>query len=883
MTTEQSRRDELLARLLGPAGAPAAPAPAIRADRTARLPLSPAQQRIWVLDQLRPGGTEYVVTAAWRLTGPLDPGRLRDCWRTIVARHEILRTTYPEHEGVPEQLVGEPGEPDLAVLDAPDVEVATREAASVPFDLARDRPLRVRLLRQSETEYVLLLVVHHIAYDGWSTSVLGRELGALYAGETLPEPRIQYADFAAWHREHVASERVGGQLDFWRERLAGVAPLTLPTDRPRPPVHDPRGEILRFTLDGSLGTAITALGREHRATTFMVLLAGYQILLSRYSGQSDLTVGTPVAGRTRAETQDLVGLFLNTLVLRATVDSARTFVDFLADVRQDTLDAYANQDAPFERLADELSPERDLSRNPLFQAMLVLQNTGDASFTAAGLHGEPVHSPWHSAKFDLTLELTEQPDGGFAGVLEYPVALFDRTTVARLGGHFTELLRGIVADPGARIADLPWLSPGEQAELAQWHETAVPFAGGTLLDLFAEGVAAGGIAVVADGAEVSYADLDARSNQAAHRLRRLGVLPESVVGVRLERGLEMVVALLGILKAGAAYLPLDPDYPEARRQFMIEDSGARIVVEPGELTGLTEPVSPVEVLVRPENAAYVIYTSGSTGRPKGVVVEHRGIVNRLRWMQDEYGLTRQDRVLQKTPFGFDVSVWEFFWTLSAGATLVMARPGGHRDPEYLAEALAGITTVHFVPSMLRAFLTGPRELPALRRVLCSGEALPDELADRFHRLLGSELHNLYGPTEASVDVTATQCLPGEPVTIGRAIANTRIHLIGPDLREVPIGVPGELTIAGVQLARGYLNRPSLTAERFVPDPFARTPGERLYRTGDLARRLPDGRIEYLGRLDHQVKIHGNRIELGEVEAALLAHPDLRAAASTRSR
>ncbi|MGW7537737.1 amino acid adenylation domain-containing protein [Amycolatopsis sp. NPDC054798] len=393
---------------------------------------------------------------------------------------------------------------------------------------------------------------------------------------------------------------------------------------------------------------------------------------------------------------------------------------------------------------------------------------------------------------------------------------------------------------------------------------------GTLLDLVAEGVAAGEVAVVADGVQVSYAELDALSNQAAHWLQSRGAGLESVVGVRLERGVEMVVALLGILKAGAAYLPLDPDYPDDRLRFMVEDSGAELVIAPGDLTGLDEPRSPVDVVVRPENAAYVIYTSGSTGRPKGVVIEHRGIVNRLRWMQDEYGLTPQDRVLQKTPFGFDVSVWEFFWTLSAGATLVMARPGGHRDPEYLADVLVaqGITTVHFVPSMLRAFLAGPVPTLPVRRVLCSGEALPDELAERFHCASNAELHNLYGPTEASVDVTATQCVPGETVTIGYPIANTRIHLLD-----------GELTIAGVQLARGYLNRPALTAEKFVPNPFALTPGERLYRTGDRARQREDGAFEYLGRFDHQVKIHGNRIELGEVEAALHAHPAIAAAAA----
>ncbi|MEC3979513.1 non-ribosomal peptide synthetase [Amycolatopsis sp. H20-H5] len=881
MSTEQSRRQELLDRYLASA-TPVRPGAAPSADRSRPLALSLAQQRMWVLDKLRPGGTEYVVTSAWRLHGVLEVERLRSCWRTIVARHEVLRTTYAERDGVPEQVVGA-GDVDLTMMDVCEDAVAevTREEAAQPFDLEKDHPLRVRILRLSRTEHVLLLVVHHIAYDGWSASIVARELAALYSGTTLPEPPTQYADFAAWQREHAGSQAVATQVDYWRRRLDGVQPLTLPTDHPRPPVHDPRGEILRFTVDAGLAGAVAELGKAHRATTFMVLLAAYQVLLGRYAGQDDVTVGTPIAGRARAETQDLIGLFLNTLVLRARLDANMSFKDFLGRARHDTLEAYANQDAPFERLADELAPDRDLSRNPLFQAMLVLQNTGRAEFTAGGLHAEPVHSPWHSAKFDLTLELTEQPDGTLAGVLEYPVALFDRDTVERLGLHFVELLRGIVANPGARLADLAWLSEAEQTQLAWWHETEMPFPGGTLLDLVAEGVAAGGVAVVSGDVEVTYAELEVLSNQAAHRLRSLGVGVESVVGVRLERGVELVVALLGILKAGGAYLPLDPEYPAERLRFMVEDSGAEVVVTPGMLMDLDEPGTPVDVLVRGENAAYVIYTSGSTGRPKGVVIEHRGIVNRLRWMQAEYGLASVDRVLQKTPFGFDVSVWEFFWTLSAGATLVMARPGGHRDPGYLAEVLAGqgITTAHFVPSMLRAFLAQPLPPLPLRRVLCSGEALPDDLVERFASMVGCELHNLYGPTEASVDVTAIECRPGEPVTIGRAIANTRIHVVDRELREVPVGVPGELMIAGIQLARGYLNRPSLTAERFVPSPFAVTPGERLYHTGDLARRLPDGRVAYLGRIDHQVKLHGNRIELGEIEAALVEHADVHAAAA----
>lgn len=838
--------------------------------------LSLTQRRTWFLDRLSPGG--HTLTSAWRLHGALDIERLRACWRGIVARHELLRTTYAERDGVPRRIVSVDDVVDLTVVDVREETVAeVMSAQVVPFDLEKDNPLRIRVLRLSPVEHVLLIVAHEIAYDSWSDSIVMRELATLYDGAELTAPAPRYSDFAARQREHTR----GAGIDHWRHRLNGARPLALPTDHPRPPVHDPRGEVVRFVVDAELATAVAELGRTHRATTFTVLLAAYQILLGRYSGQDDVTVGVPVAGRIRAETEHLVGPVRNTLVLRAGLDRGTPFSEFLAEVRDATIEAHAHQDTPFEQLVAELAPDRDPSRNPLFQAMLVWHDIGGPGFTAAGLRAEPMDSPWCGAKVDLTLELTGRPDGTLAGALGYPVALFDRGTVERLGGHFVELLRGIVADPGTRLADLPWLSETERRELARWNETEVPFTGATLLDLLAEGTAAGDVAVVSDGVEVTYAELEVLSTKAARRLRAVGVGVESVVGVRLERGVEMVVALLGILKAGGAYLPLDPGYPADRLRFMAEDAGAHVIVTPGMLTDLDESGEPLDVVVRPENAAYVIYTSGSTGRPKGVVVEHRGIVNRLRWMRSEYDLGPADRVLQKTPFGFDVSVWEFFWTLSTGATLVMAQPGGHRDPDYLVEVMVeqGITTAHFVPSMLRVFLAEPLPPLPLRRVLCSGEALPDELVTRFAEFVGCELHNLYGPTEASVDVTAIECRPGEPVTLGRAIANTRVHVVDDDLREVPVGVPGELVLAGVQLARGYLNRPALTAERFVPNPFAVTPGERLYRTGDLARRLPDGRVAYLGRIDHQVKINGNRVELGEVEAAVAGHPDVHAAAA----
>ncbi|MFL6121258.1 amino acid adenylation domain-containing protein, partial [Actinophytocola sp.] len=651
------------------------------------------------------------------------------------------------------------------------------------------------------------------------------------------------------------------------------------TDRPRPPVRDFAGDRVTFTVPASVAGA---LGRPG-ATPFMVYLAAFQLLLSRWSGQTDIAVGTPVAGRDRAELTDLVGLFLNTLVLRTDLSGDPSFTEVLDRVRAVALDAYAHQEVPFERVVDALSPDRDAARNPLFDVMFLWQDAPAPIAPMGALSVVEFEVAETTTKFDLTLAVTEQLDGSLAGGVDYATALFDRTTIERLAAGFVRLLASIAAAPDAPASTLPVVPDAELRLMAEWNATAVDYPTGTLTELFAAQVARtpDAAALRFEGTELTYAELDRRANRLAHHLIGRGVGPESVVGVCLHRSLDLVVALLGIHKAGGAYLPLDPDHPADRLAYLRADAGVEVVVTAETFTNLTGRSYPPAVEVLPEHPAYVIYTSGSTGRPKGVMVEHRGIVNRLHWMQDAYRLNHTDRVLQKTPYTFDVSVWEFFWPLATGATLVVARPGGHRDPSYLAEVIAAeeITTVHFVPSMLRAFLTEPfAELPSLRRMICSGEALTADLVTGVHQRIGCALHNLYGPTEASVDVTAVECHPGEPVTIGRPVANTRTHILDSTLRPVPIGVPGELMLAGVQLARGYVNKPALTADRFLPNPFGT--GERLYRTGDRARFRPDGTIDYLGRLDHQVKIRGQRIELGEIEAVLTEHPDVTAATVT---
>ncbi len=960
LTPEKQKQ---LSALLEKRGLSASDLPILpRSETRDTFPLSFAQERLWFIHQLAPESTAYNLSSLLPFKAHLDLAMLGATFDEIVRRHETLRTRFALTEDEPCQVV-EPHRPrpvpgvDLRGLpeELRDRELRrwTTRAARLPFDLSRTPLWRLLVFRLAPDHHVVFLSMHHIVTDGVSLENLWREIRELYQAfatgrpSPLAELPIQYGDYALWQRRWLSGEILESQARYWQEKLAGApAVLDLPTDRPRPPVQTYRGNRCAVVLDEELVGRLKALSRQNEATLFVTLMAALQVILGRYSGQDDLCIGTSIAGRHKVETERLIGFFVNTLVLRADLGSGRpqgpTFAEHVGATRRAVLEAHENQDLPFERLIQRLQPERNLSYSPLFQVMFAMQARRQAAARRQrdenGATPKPsVGSEAINSTFDLNLEIAEIGDE-VRGALYYNVDLFDDTTVRRLLGHYEALLRAAVEAPERGVRELPIALPGErQALLLEWNDTARTFpeldrpadpAIHELFDARAQAVP-DAVALVARDAALTYAELDRRSDRLAHHLRSLGIGLEAPVGICLERSVEMVVALLAVLKAGAAYVPLDPDYPADRLLFMAEDAVARaprpVVLTQEHLLdslpwsgdgnggsgGAIECIAldrPTPTLAevpaagpvddpgrapaaRPprEALAYMIYTSGSTGRPKGVMNAHRGVVNRLLWMQAAFGLDGTDAVLQKTPMSFDVSVWEFFWPLATGARLVMAEPKGHQDPAYLVETIERerITTMHFVPAMLEAFVEEPGldRCRTLRRIVTSGEALPGDLAHRCIERVGAPLHNLYGPTEAAVDVTAWPA-SGDPkeqgVPIGRPVANTQILVMDRELRPSPRGVPGELLIGGVQVARGYLGRPALTAERFVPAPDAgdapAVPGARLYRTGDRVRTLAGGEIEFLGRLDSQVKVRGFRVELGEVEARCATHPAIREAA-----
>ncbi|HEY0513939.1 MAG TPA: non-ribosomal peptide synthase/polyketide synthase, partial [Thermoanaerobaculia bacterium] len=896
-------------------------APAAR-DRA--LPLSFAQARLWFLDRLQPGSSVYNIPLAYRLRGRLRPAALAAALSEIVRRHEALRTHFAEEAEGPVQVIEPAGaralpQVDLGGLPEParrDEEVRlTGEEALRPFGLERGPLLRTLLVRLAEDEWVLVLAMHHIVSDGWSMGVMLRELEALYgvalAGlpSPLPELPVQYADFAVWQREWLRGEELGGQLAYWRERLAGHPPvLELPTDRPRPAMPTFHGGDAPWSLGPETSERLRDLSRRSGAPLFMTLLSGFLALLHRYTGQDDLLVGTPLAGRNRVELEGLIGFFVNTLVLRTGVEGDPSFQELLGRVRETALGAYAHGDLPFERLVEELSPERTLGLSPLFQVTFALQTEPVGLLRVPGLEVAALELSLAVAKFDLAVAMAETA-AGLEGAVAYNRDLFDAATARRMGRHLEILMAGAAAHPEARLSELPLLSAAERDELLlEWNDTAAAADPGLRLHHLFEVQAARtpeALAVLADGGALTYAELDARADRLARHLRDLGVGAEIRVGLCLERCLEMVVSLLAVLKAGGAYVPLDPEYPAERLAVMFADGGIQVVLTQQRLLPVLPEPRPFPVLCvdaewpsteqLPEagaalqadgsELAYALFTSGSTGRPKGVAIPQRAIVNHMLWMQSEFPLRPGDRVLQKTPFSFDASVWEFYAPLISGATLVMAKPGGHRDPGYLATAIQenGVTIFQAVPALLRAMLDDGRlgECGSLRRVFCGGEELTADIQRDVFAALDAELVNLYGPTETTIEICSWRCRREEvmrPALLGRPIANGRVHVLSPDGNLCPIGVPGEISIGGVPVGRGYLGRPDETAFRFVPDPFGGEAGGRLYLSGDLGRRLAGGALEFLGRIDHQVKVRGFRIELGEVEAVLASHPAVTAAA-----
>jgi amino acid adenylation domain-containing protein len=874
--------------------------------------LSFAQQRLWFLDQIEPGGSAYIMAGALELRGALDAPALERALGALVDRHEALRTLFVSVEGQPQQVVSEPGAWTLPVVDLSGEahareRLAQRLREEVPrgFDLARGPLFRAQLYRLAPDSHVLLLAMHHIISDGWSLGILMRELGQLYGcfsrGEApvLPAPRLQYRDFARWQRSWLQGEALEVQLSHWRSRLAGAPQvLELPADRPRPAVESNRGAIYAFTLPLELANALRGLARREGATLYMTLLAGFTLLLSRYSGQQDLLVGTPVANRNRAEIEDVVGFFVNTLVLRADLSGNPSAREFLARTREACLDAYAHQDLPFERLVEEMRPARDMSRNPLFQVMFALQNAPIQPLELPGLTLTPVDVERGAVQFDLTLTVQESVEG-LIGVFNYATDLFNESTIARMATHWRTLLEAMIASPQRRVADLPLLSEAERHQvLVEWNDTRTDYPRGKCIhELFEEQAARtpDAVAVEYEGRRLTYGELSARANQVARYLARHGVGPDVLVALFVERSLEMLVGIVGILKAGGAYVPIDPAYPKERLGYILEESKSPVVLTQESLVDglpsfaghsicldadwaeiVCEPEENLVTHVRSEHLAYVLFTSGSTGRPKGVALEHRSAATFVQWGMRVFAPKELAGVLFSTSVCFDLSVFEMFVTLSAGGKVIVARDALHLST--LPEKDA-VTLINTVPSAIAELLRMDAVPASVKTVNLAGEALSDTLVEQIYANTNVEkVYNLYGPTETTTYSTYTLVRRGCPVTIGRPIADTQCYILDASRNPVPIGVMGELYLAGGGLARGYYARPELTNERFVPNPFSEERGGRMYRTGDLCRWLPDGNIQYQGRRDHQVKLRGYRIELGEIEAVLAEHPEVRQAA-----
>lgn len=914
------------------------PAAIRRVPREGNTPLSFAQARLWFLEQLEPGKAAYNIPAAVRLSGKLNVAALEQTFRPIVQRHETLRTRLEVVDGEPAQVISEYAGPDVPVIDLTKVSGGVREQlarrliaedAGRSFDLAREAPIRVGLLRLNKEEHILLIVMHHILSDAWSMGILVRELAAVYralnAGRSdeLEELIIQYADYAVWQRDKSGEGAFDNQVRYWRSQLDGVEILELPTDRARPRVPTFAGATHSFALPADLSERLKDLADRQHCTMFMLGAAAFNLLLHRYSHNEHIAVGAPIAGRSLQELEPLIGFFVNTLVLYTDHGGAPSFLELLARVRQVTLEAYENQDVPFERLVEELQPDRSSSHNPLFQVAFTSQNATREAIQIRGLNLRFLEQENDLSKFDLTLGLAEIA-GGLLATVEYSRELFDASTVDRMMRHFVTLLENIAAEPEQRICSIPMLTSGERQQLLlEWNQTKREFEDTQcvhrLVERYAE-IAPDAVAVVSGDLQVTYRELNARANKLAHYLRLVGVELEAKVGVLMDRSAGFVVALLAIIKAGGAYIPLDRECPEARLKEMTEDARMTAVVTDTRtgyrLTGANEADVPeldenderlglgrktilrvvhldeeeqeigqqsVEnpnIEVDGRNLAYVIYTSGSTGRPKGVEVEHDGLGNLIRWHQGEYGISREDRATLLAAVTFDASVWELWPYLTAGSCICVPDESTRRQPDKLAGWLAeNQITISFLPTPLaEAVLEEPsaRELQ-LRYLLTGGDVLhigPPKNA-------GFTLVNHYGPTENTVVATAiavgTGNEPHQVPPIGYPIANTEVYILDEMLEPSGIGISGEIYIAGNGLARGYLKRPDGTAEKFIPNPHGGRRGERLYRTGDLGKYQPNGAIEFVGRIDQQVKVRGCRIELKEIEAVLMRHSSVREA------
>ncbi len=881
--------------------------------RTGDLPLSFAQQRLWFLDQLAPNSAFYNIPTALRLTGSLNETALVKSLETVIQRHEVLRTTFPEQDGKPYQLIASEIPLPLERTDLSDLAPAQREAevlrlaeqeAQQPLNLSQGPLLRIHLIKLADRDHVLLFTMHHIISDAWSVGLLIKEVAALYQGfvtektVSLPELPLQYADFAHWQRNWLQGQVLDAQLDYWRQQLAGAPPLLeLPTDRPRPAIQTFHGRTVNYSLHKQMAEGLKAISQQEQVTLFMTLLAAFQTLLARYSGQNDISVGTPIANRNRIETENIVGFFVNTLVLRTIVGPEDTFRELLGKVREVALCAYAHQDVPFEMLVDALHPQRDLSHTPLFQVMFVFQNAPTQQLELPDLVIAPIQAESGVAKFDLSIILSEHADGLAVG-FEYNTDLFDQSTIDRLFQNFSVLLQGIIDDPDQVVWRLPILTLDEKRlTLEEWNRTTVEFPDDRCVhELFAQLACENpeALAAIYQDQQLTYGELNRRANQLGRYLQTLGVGPDIPVGICMERSLEMVVGIMGALKAGGAFLPFDPVYPPERLAYMIEDSkipviltqqaivanlpdnSAKVVALDSEWPTIAENYSDQELplITCPDNLAYVIYTSGSTGKPKGTMLGHRGLCNLAKAQRQAFNIELGTRILQFSSLSFDAAVWETVMALLNHGTLCLAPRNLLASGEGLVKVMAEqqVNVVTLPPSVVAVMPDHP--LPNLKVMITAGEKCTAEIVARWGS--GRKFFNAYGPTETTVCASMLHVTrhyrQGPP--IGRPINNFQLYILDSSWQPVPIGVAGELCVAGVGLARGYLGRPELTGDKFIPNPFSSNPGERLYRTGDLVRYLPDGNVEFLGRIDHQVKVRGFRIELGEIEAVLGEHPDI---------
>ncbi len=885
------------------------------------IPLSFAQERLWFLDRLS-GSIAYHIPFVQTYNESFDANAFEWAVQSLINRHEILRTVIKEKDGRPGQVIMPENNWKLIQTEVRETEVAYNlvdlidQKIKHPFDLANDYPIRAELLYFPKKGYVLILILHHIASDGWSNTIFQKELFELYTAKSSrlninqEKPIIQYADYAIWQQKYLVGDLLEEKLTYWETQLMGIQPLELPFDFARPPVQSYQGDRVSFELGKELSAKVRQLSQQESVTDFMTLLTAFKVLLFRYSGQTGICVGSPIANRQQKEIEKAIGFFINTIALRSDLSGQPSFQDLLAQVKQTTLEAYSQQDAPFEKVVERLVKKRDMSRGAIFQVLFVLQKDDyqnvklknsllgniESPRTDFGLSNEVTH--FGTSKYDLAIHLTES-GGLWTFDLEYCTDLFKEVTIDQIGQHFIQLLDALIEQPECSVAEIDFLSIDEKQLLLEGFngpKLDIP-PDKTIVDLWKEQVilTSSKVAITFENKSLTYQELDEQSNQLARYLQQKGIKAETLVGICIYRSMEMMVGLLGIIKAGGAYVPIDPEYPQNRIEFIVKNANIQLVV--GTEKSLVSITSieklaidkdwrliasysnePVDVVLNPENLFYVIYTSGSTGRPKGAMNQHGALVNRLLWAQDNYHLLpEEDVILQKTTFCFDVSVWELFWPLITGVRLVLARPGGHKDTAYLKSIIEKekVTTIHFVPSMLEVFVLGVEKgnCPSLRRVLCSGEELKIKQVNDFQQKLEHvALYNLYGPTEAAIDVTHWD-VPKDvsalrSIPIGQAVANTSLYVMDKQEQLVPLGVAGELHIGGIQVARGYIHEKNLTSERFINNKFTKTKNDQLYKTGDLVRWLPNGNLEYLGRIDHQVKIRGFRIELGEIEFVL---------------